>query len=295
MAPPHEVTPRVAPRRHSRLRLRTFRAFERAASWCAGRRFYKRFALAPGRFVLRDERIAVADLPPALEGFTIAHLSDLHGGAFMAAGDLEHVVTAVNARRPDLVVFTGDFITHAWSDALPLVEDCARLAVAQHGVYAVFGNHDYRGRAEGRIAEAYSQRGIRFLRDECVRIAVGDATLALAGLEDLEEARAVDVARARRDVQEGDVEVVLCHNPASARLLARRGCVAILAGHTHGMQMDLPYLRTLGPKHPGLRIEIGATAVIVSRGLGVVGFPLRVFAPAEVVMVTLERARGEST
>ena len=59
---------------------------------------------------------------------TIAHLSDLHGGSFMASGDLEHVVDAVNARRPSLVVFTGDFITHDWTDALPLLDDCARLA-----------------------------------------------------------------------------------------------------------------------------------------------------------------------
>lgn len=292
MASSVPVTPKVAPRRHSALRLKTFRAFERGAAWCLGRRFYKRFALSPGRFLMREERVAVHGLPRELEGFTIAQLSDLHGGSFLASGDLEHVVDAVNARRPDLAVITGDFITHDWSEALPLVDDCARIS-ARHGVYAIFGNHDYKGREEGRIAQAFGARGIRFLRDECVRLRAGDATLALVGLEDLEEARAVDVAKARRSVESGDVEILLCHNPSSARVLARAGCAAILSGHTHGLQMDLPYLRTLGPKHPGIRVEIGSTTLIVSRGLGVVGLPLRVFAPPEVVIVTLVgAARG---
>jgi predicted MPP superfamily phosphohydrolase len=295
MASPVSIQPRVAPRRHSQLRLDTFRAFERASAFCAGRRLYKRFALSPGRFVVREERIGVRGLPAALEGFTIAQLSDLHGGSFLGAGDLEHVVAAVAARRPDLVVFTGDYITHDWSEALPLLADCARLSGARHGVFAVFGNHDYRGRQEGRIAEAYGARGIRFLRDECVRLPVGGATLALVGLEDLEEAKDVNVAKARLAVEPGDVEIMLCHNPTSARLLAREGCAAILSGHTHGLQMDLPFLRTLGPKHPGIRVRVGPTTLIVSRGLGVVGVPLRVFAPAEVVMITLRRALEEES
>lgn len=289
--PSRSETARVAPRRHSRLRLGTFRTIERCAAWCGGRALYKRLALSPGRFVVREERIVVPGLAPALEGFTIAQLSDLHGGSFLARGGLEHVIGAVNARRPDVAVFTGDFITHAWDEALPLLDDCARL-VTRHGVFAVFGNHDYKGREEGRIAQAYQARGIRFLRNECVRIERDGAALALVGIEDLEEAKAIDVEAARRDLVVGDVEIVLCHNPAGARVLARPGCAAILSGHTHGLQMDLPYLRTLGPKHPGLRIAIGSTTLIVSRGLGVVGFPLRVGASAEVVMLTLVRARG---
>lgn len=267
--------------------------FERCAALCGGRRLYKRLALSPGRFVVREERLEVRGLPTAFEGFTIAHLSDLHGGSFLKGGDLEHVVAAVNALAPDVIVFTGDFITHAWSEALPLLVDCAHLR-ARDGVFAVFGNHDYRGRNEGRIAAAYLACGIRFLRNDCVYVERDGTRLAFVGLEDLEEARAVDVAAARRSLRPDDVEIMLCHNPSSARLLARPGCAAILAGHTHGLQIDLPYLRTLGPKHPGLRVVIGTTTLIVSRGLGVVGLPVRLFAPAEVVVVRLARADLEA-
>jgi hypothetical protein len=152
----------------------------------------------------------------------------------------------------------------------------------------VFGNHDYRDRLEGRIAEAYAARGVHFLRNAGAR-PLGDA-LVVTGIEDLEEARELDVAAARALLEPGDVELCLCHNPRGARVLARPGCVAVLSGHTHGMQVDLPFVRRLGPDHPGQRVELGPTTLIVSAGLGVVGAPWRVGAPAEVVLLELARA-----
>lgn len=292
----HEKQPdvRVAPRRFSRARLAAFRAIERASALLGGRAFYRARHLAPGRFRVREERVRVPGLPRALDGLRVAQLSDLHGGSFLGAGDLLHVVEAVNALDPHAVALTGDYITHAIEDAFPLVEDLARLR-ARHGVWAVFGNHDYKARREGELVARLAERGVRFLRNECARVevdggAAGRAWLAFTGLEDLEEGKRIDLAAARADVRPGDVELCLCHNPAGARWLAREGCAAILAGHTHGTQIDWPFLRTLGPKHPGTRLQLGPTTLLVSRGLGVVGAPLRVGAPAEVVLLRLERA-----
>ena len=279
---------RVAPRRFSDGRVRLFRTVERLAALAGGRRFYRRAFLAPGRFRVRRERIEHPALPAALDGYRVAHLSDLHAGSFLGTGDLRHVVDAVNRAEPHLVAQTGDLITRDWREALTVLDDLARLR-ARDGVLAVFGNHDYRGRQEQRIADAYAARGIRFLRNACVRL---DSGLCVVGLEDLEEGRVVDLAAARADVRPGDVELVLCHNPLGARGLAREGCLAVLSGHTHGNQMDLPLLRRLGPDHPGERVEHGPTTLVVNHGLGVVGFPLRVGAPAEVVELELRVARA---
>jgi len=278
---------RVPARRHGRIR--------RGLSWVAehsfvamgGRWLYCKQHLAPGRFVERFETVRVPGLDPGLEGLTIAQLSDLHAGAFLGAGDLSAVVEAVARRCPDMVVITGDMIAHQWKESLTVLDDLARLE-SPLGTFAVFGNHDYRGRNEGRIAEAYAERGIRFLRNECERFELGDGVLALVGLEDLEEAKEVDLGRARGPVQPGDVEIVLCHNPRGASAIAGAGCTAILSGHTHGTQVDLPLLRRLGPQHPGLRLDLGPTTLIVSRGLGVVAVPLRVGVPAEVVYLQLK-------
>lgn len=287
----HEKQPdvRVVPRRFGRARLFLFRAAERSCAAAGGRAWYRRRHLAAGRFALREERLAVPGLPAALDGFRVAQLSDLHGGAFLGAGDLRAVVDAVNALEPDAVALTGDYITHRIEDAFPLVDDLARLR-ARHGVWAVFGNHDYKERREAELVARLAPHGVRFLRNQCARVEVGGATVAFSGLEDLEEGKVLDLAAARRGILPGDVEICLCHNPAGARRLAREGCVAILAGHTHGTQLDLPFLRRLGPKHPGVRVQFASTTLFVSRGLGVVGVPLRAGAPSEVVVLRLERA-----
>ena len=284
-------SPRVAPRRHGDLRLAISDAVEYSCAVLGGRRLYRRLHLRRGRFEVREEVIEVEGLPPGLEGFRLAQLSDLHGGAFLGAGDLRDVVEAVNEEEPDACALTGDYICHRPADALPLAEDLGRLRSA-HGTFAVFGNHDYRERREAEIAARYAEVGIRFLRNESVRLDSGAGVLALTGIEDLEEGKVVDPRAARAALEEGDVEVLLCHNPLGAGVLARPGCAAILSGHSHGIQVDLPFLRGFGPKHPGLRVELGPTTLIVSRGLGVVAVPFRHRSPAEVVFVRLVGRAG---
>ena len=279
-------TVRVPPRRHTRLRLSIFRAVETLARWCGGRAFYRTAYLAPGRFRVREELVLVRDLAPDLAGVRIAQISDLHAGPFLSRGDLAHVVAAVNALAPDVCAITGDLITHHWTESLLVLDELAQLR-ARHGVFAVFGNHDYKDRLEGRIVDAYAARGLRILRNESVRIPLAGGALALVGLEDLEEARVVDLELARRAIEPGDLEIVLCHNPLQARRIARARCACILSGHTHGTQIDLPWLRRLGPEHPGSRLLVGETVLIVNGGLGVVGVPLRVGSPPEIVLVRL--------
>lgn len=277
---------RQSPRRHSAVRIGLAHTAERLTAALGGRAFYRAAFLARGRVRVREETAFVRDLPPELDGFAVVQLSDLHGGSFVGPGDLEHAVELANALEPDVIALTGDFVTHRASEIERVAADLGRLR-ARAGVVAVFGNHDYRGREESRIAAALPT--VQFLRNDGVRIARGTSAVAITGVEDLEEGRVVDLERAREVLCAGDVEIVLCHNPLGARAIARRGCAAILSGHTHAGQIDLPFLRRLGPKHPGARVLLGDTLLVVSAGLGAVGVPLRIGAPTEIVRLRLRR------
>jgi predicted MPP superfamily phosphohydrolase len=280
---------RQQPRRHSLAR----RAFVRAVEcgWLAlgGRQLYRARHLRRPGLELRHETVRAADLPPELHGVRIVQLSDLHAGAFVGRGDLRHVVAQTERLAPDVVALTGDFITHAPEELELILPDLAQLR-ATRGVFAVFGNHDYRGRCDAKLAERLASIGVRVLRNECARLEFGAATLCLVGVEDLEESKHVDLAAARAAVGADEFEVVLCHHPALAPHAVRPRCLAVLSGHTHGTQVDLPFLRRAGPPHPGARLELGPTRLIVSRGLGAIGLPLRFRAPSEIVSVTLERS-----
>lgn len=280
---------RQSPRRYGAWRGRLVRALEVTAVALGGHALYRRRHLRRGSFGVRREELRVRNLPFELEGLCCVQISDLHAGPYLRAGDLCDVVDAIGAEAPDLVFITGDLITHDWRDALELAGELGALR-PRLGCLAVFGNHDYRGRKEGQIADALAAVGVRVLRNESVRFPVGGACVAVVGLEDLEESRHLDLARARADLQPGDIELLLCHHPAGGPSVARQGCVAVFSGHTHGGQLDLPGLGGLGPAHPGLRVDLGPTRLLVNRGLGTIGAPLRFCAPTEVLVVHLRRA-----
>jgi predicted MPP superfamily phosphohydrolase len=273
-------------RRHSRGRLALFDAVEGTAALLGGRAWYARRWLSAKRLVLRREVVPVERALGSRSRVRIAQLSDLHAGRLFTARSLEPVVDRLLEASVDAVALTGDFIAHEVQAGVALREPLARLArAAPLGAYAVFGNHDYRGRREQALVQALSCEGWTFLRNDAARL--GDLPLWLSGVEDPEEGRLVDIEAARAPIPEGEVEVCLCHNPSAGPALAHPGCAAILSGHTHGRQIDLPLLRDLGPRHPGTRVQLGTTRLVVSRGLGVVGVPLRCRVPAEVVLLDL--------
>src|SRR5271170_8121584 len=91
--------------------------------------------------------IAVANLPPSFHGYRIVQLSDIHLDEYTEPFFLEHIVNRVNAIAPDLVLLTGDFITHG---ALTFVAGrhalhrCAEILTTLTAPlrYGILGNHD---------------------------------------------------------------------------------------------------------------------------------------------------------
>jgi len=287
----------IAPRRFSRLRIAAFAAIERVAALLGGRALYRRRHLSRARLHVRQEWIVVPGLPSDLDGFTIAHLSDLHAGPFLGAGDLGGVSSVLADLAPDVVCWTGDFVVHGIQNVKPMQAELAAL-VGARATFAVFGNHDYLHREEWRFVEAMEPAGWRFLRNSSAVLEVGAARVGFCGIEDPEEGKVVDVESAVRGVcdrgqaSRPELIVALAHGPQAAPEFAARGAHVVLSGHSHGTQVDLPFLRDLGPAHPGLRVELGGSTLVVSRGIGVIGAPLRVGVPAEVVVLRFRPASG---
>ena len=267
--------------------------------------------LAPRVLEATELEVPIADLPPALEGWTAAVVADVHQLPPFIRAQLAAAVDAVRLARPDAVFLLGDYgpsfsstprlTARLYRQGMRATEDLLRTLaapdVARDGAFAVLGNHDYYfdGDAVARWLEGL---GIRVLRNASALVRrEGDAALVVGGTDDLDGAT-VDAAGgcARRP---DAPTIVLAHHPdAVLRLTSDRRIDLVLSGHTHGGQVVLPWygapirLSRLCPRQAASGWVPNARArLYVSRGLGG-DIPLRVNCPPELVFVRLTRGAG---
>lgn len=238
--------------------------------------------------------IPVSGLAPALEGFTIAQVSDIHVGPTIRREFVERIVERVNAMKPDLVAITGDLVDGSVRELSEDTAPIARLA-SRHGTFFVTGNHEYYSGARAWIAEL-ERLGARVLLNEHVVLDHDGARLTLAGVTDFsahhfEPAHRSDPAAALAGAPEGCARVLLAHQPRSAARAAEAGFDLQLSGHTHGGQFwpwNL-FVRLQQPFTAGLH-RLGRTWVYVNRGAGYWGPPMRFGIPSEITRIRLVRA-----
>lgn len=245
---------------------------------------------ARGTHEIVDVEVYLSKLPPALDGFSIVQLTDLHVGLTIDRHFVKRVVDRANALSPDLIALTGDFVDGKVEDLRDEIAPLAELR-AKHGVYAVTGNHEYYAGVEPWIAEI-SRLGAKYLRNEHVTIGSSDASFHLAGVDD-HGARGgdhgEDFAAATSGRDPARALVMLAHQPRQVRRAAKHGVDLQLSGHTHGGQI-WPWHYLVRIQQGGLlagRYEYEGTQLYVSRGCGYWGPPVRLLAPLEITRVIL--------
>lgn len=234
-------------------------------------------------------RVPLPGLPEALRGTRLVQLTDFHHSPWISERYLRHVVELTNALRPDLVALTGDFIDHHHRYAQP----CARILSSLRprlGCFCVLGNHDHwHGLAQTRAALA--EAGLPELRNRAVAV---DAGLYVAGLDDLWIGQP-EPARLRAEVPDGAACLLLSHNPRILPIIADRPWL-VLAGHTHGSQVSLPFIRPVVPPDmygtPYVKGWYGEARarMYVSRGIGMSWPAVRFRCHPEISLFELEPA-----
>jgi predicted MPP superfamily phosphohydrolase len=245
-------------------------------------------------YAFEEVPIRIAGLSRALDGFTIAQISDVHLGLFVGEPEIRAAEALVRRAKPDLVVLTGDLLDHDPAHAEALGRMLRRLLpLARRGVVAIPGNHDYFAGIDA-FDDAVVRSGARLLRNEGFVLEGG---IALLGLDDVwgprvdRRAHGPDLAAALRTVPEAaDLpRVVLCHNPTAFKKIAGHAALQ-LSGHTHGGQVNLGVrFADLLLDHPFIagRYERAGSQIYVNRGFGTAGPPARIGAPPEVTRIVL--------
>lgn len=252
-------------------------------------------------FRVRKMDANIPGLPAALDGLTIAHVTDLHVGQFTHGAILDEIVEATNSLRADLVVSTGDLINFDLKDLAAGLNVITRLR-AEHGVFMCEGNHDLFENAD-EFRRRTREAGVRLLVNQNATISIRGTPVQILGLpwgsgsghphaeeNHGEKAIAGAVQRLLAQRQPDAFAMMLAHHPHAFDYAD--GVPLMFAGHTHGGQLMITGELGCGPMiyryWSGLYRRAEST-LIVANGVGN-WFPLRTAAPAEIIHLTLRRA-----
>ena len=240
--------------------------------------------------------VTLDKLDPALDGFTIGLIADVHLSAVQHGSLLPDVVHTLNGLKPGLVAVVGDLVdgtvAQLGHDAHPLAD-----LRTQHGVYFVTGNHEYISGAEQWV-NFLPSLGVRVLRNERIRIGQNGAAFDLAGIDDRTAASSgvpghrANLGRALAGRDTSVPVVLLAHQPVMFADSAKHGVDLQLSGHTHGGQLA-PFNWVVRLDQPVVagRGRIGKSQLYVTRGVGTWGPPVRVGAPPEITLIELRAPR----
>lgn len=230
------------------------------------------------------------ELPAAFDGYRILQVSDLHNKLFDK--NQTPLVELTREAAPDIIVITGDMIDGNHPHVDPAIR-YAEQAVDIAPVYYITGNHELFAAAETtELLTRLRACGVQVLETEEVVLARGGEKISLLGFD---SSYAVNGLQ-KKLVQDArcDYRIVLMHNPLLFPKLSELDVNLALAGHIHGGQVRLPVIGGLYGPEQGILPEYddgmyteNDTTMIISRGVGNSGFPVRVFNRPELVLVTL--------
>ena len=261
--------------------------------------FYYSFDLETSWIDVIKLNVSLHRLEPDFGGYRIVHITDLHLDDAIEPEYLARIVRLVNNQRPDLIAFTGDFVTMAPERfASDLVSVLSRLE-ARDGTVTVLGNHDHLAGSEV-VSAAVQEGGAINLCNEVHTLRRSGSCLHVCGVDDVWEGRP-HLGRVLHRLPNRGAAILLVHEPdfADASAASRRLDLQ-LSGHSHGGQVRLPLLGApvlprYAKKYPMGPYRIRDMLLYTNRGLGMLPPRFRFLCRPEITVLDLNPARGHAT
>ncbi len=223
----------------------------------------------------------------------IALVSDIHMGVYKDRRFLERLVGRINAQQVDAVAIAGDLTYEPQGRSLQAL--FAPLADLRAPAYVVLGNHDQQQPGpdiDKPLRAALAAHGMQVIEG---RLLTGANGVHWAGLGD-RWANRDDARFLRQGATPRGPTVLITHNPDSALQVCAGDAALVLAGHTHGGQIRIPWLyRKVIPSAHGfdrgeqvMQGVCGPVRVFTTRGVGEIGLPLRLFNPPTIDVLELK-------
>ncbi|MEH6406083.1 MAG: metallophosphoesterase [Leeuwenhoekiella sp.] len=221
----------------------------------------------------------------AAKKLKIIHLSDLHIRGIKTAH--KAITAKINAKKPDLIVFTGDSVEK--SANLPLLNKFLNLLDHSVKKFAILGNWEHKGKVDlMRLEEIYKSNNCKLLINSNSTTLINDTRVSVIGLDDFNVGKA-DFKAASADFSPGDKVIALTHCPQHRDVIETQlgdlHIDLVLSGHTHGGQITMFGYAPIRPQGSGKYLNgmyDEKPRMYVSKGIGTSNLPLRLGPKAEV-------------
>ncbi|WP_459499695.1 metallophosphoesterase [Bacillus sp. C1] len=259
----------------------------------AGLGYYYAKYIEPNFLSLTHHTLRSSLIPKNFQGMKIIQFSDLHLGYYFSLQHLTTIVSKINELAPDIVLFTGDLIDdyQTYSET-PFVSSILRNIRAPFGKFAIYGNHDHGGYGTEYYRQIMGDAGFEVLQNTEKRIRLLDnSEISIFGIDDMLLGKPeIDITL--HNVQKNLYTIVLVHEPDVAPKIANFPVDLQLSGHSHGGQVQIPFLGAIvTPALAKHYIEgfyhIQELLLYVNRGLGRTRVPFRFLSRPEITIFTL--------
>ena len=273
------------------------------------------YGMLNGAYNYRKRKVILTldNLPKSFHGFKIVQISDIHTGSFTRMDPVKEAIQIINDQQPDLVFFTGDLVNDSHEEALPFM-DILKEIKSKHGVFSIFGNHDYgdykkwesdEAKRENlrKLADVHKELGWNLMLDEHRHIEKDGERITVIGVQNWSARmgfqRYGSIEKATEKIDYSPVNILLSHDPShwKAQITDKYPMIDLtLSGHTHGMQfgIEIP-----GFKWSPVQYVYREWAdlyrhknqfLYVNRGLGFLAYPGRVGILPEITVFELRKS-----
>ena len=247
---------------------------------------YSRFIATSGLKV-KEYKVVNNKITDSYHGLKIIHLSDIHYNSTINEKELNNIVDKVNEIKPDIVVLTGDLIDERLSYDKDIIINCLSKIEAKLGKFAVSGNHDIPLDDYNYIIK---ESGFTSLDNKYELIySKTSEPIIISGIGYGDEDIGIKTEQYDKYISElkaDDIKpiysILLVHEPDTVDNLDLNKYDLVLAGHSHGGQVRIPFIGKLytpegAKKYYDEYYKISNTDLYISSGLGTSMYKFRLF------------------
>lgn len=244
-----------------------------------------------------NQKISSTKINDDMNDLKIAFISDIHYNHFMNKERLTKMIERINAFKPDILLFGGDLFDDPTlypidENVTKELAECLSQLQADYGKFAVLGETDHHESVLPIVEDLLFQADFELLNNQNIQFTKeGASTIYLIGIDSLVGGNP-DVEMSLQEVDTNAFTIVLTHAPDLISQLPSNGIDLVLAGHSHGGQIALPFIGALNKKEGALSYSkgeywINQTQLIVSNGMGTTDTDIRIFADPQCHILRL--------